>query len=427
MDEEFDIVIAGGGIAGLTAALTAARLGCKTFVLSGDVLGGLLLSIEKVEGFPGFVEGVPGYDLCPMIQEQAVAAGAQFTAASLDGLDRQNGGWQLTSGSSEVRARAVILATGATLKELGVPGEERLRGKGVSHCASCDAPLVRKQTVAVVGGGDSALQEALTLAEFAERVIILQRGDDLTAQAVYCDRAASHPKIEICLDTVVEEVLGDGKMGGVRIRSVKGNASSDLELAAIFIYIGLEPATTFVKAHMKLDPSGRIPVDAQMRTELPGIFAAGIARSGSVGRAVASAGDGTLRRSRRSGIWRTAIGRVVRRTWKSEVPMSELLTVHDPRGYPPKVAGKRLASRSQSLDGKVVYLVDCLFDNSAAFMDQLQQWFAAHLPAVDDTRHQAARKLGGRSRHARRRSLPTATPRYSVSGFEAPVARRSSG
>ena len=278
----------------MTAALTAARLGCKTFVLSGDVLGGLLLSIEKVEGFPGFVEGVPGYDLCPMIQEQAVAAGAQFTGASLDGLDRQNGGWQLTTGSSQVRARAVILATGATLKQLGVPGEERLRGKGVSHCASCDAPLVRKRTVAVVGGGVSALQEALTLADFAERVIILQRGADLTAQAVYRDRVASHPKIEIRLDTVVEEVLGDGKVGGVRIRSTKANASSDLEVAAIFVYIGLEPATTFVKAHMKLDQSGRIPVDAQMRTELPGIFAAGIARSRSVGRAVAAAGDGTI-------------------------------------------------------------------------------------------------------------------------------------
>jgi thioredoxin reductase (NADPH) len=294
LDEEFDIAIAGGGIAGLTAALTAARLGCKTFVLSGDVLGGLLLSIEKVEGFPGFVEGVPGYDLCPMIQEQAAAAAAQFTAASLDGLDRQNGGWQLTAGSSQVRARAVILATGATLKQLGVPGEERLRGKGVSHCASCDAPLVRKRTVAVVGGGDSALQEALTLADFAERVIILQRGVELTAQATYRDRVASHPKIEIHLETAVEEVLGDGKVGGVRIRSMKGNASSDLELAAIFVYIGLEPATTFVKAHMKLDRSGRVPVDAQMRTELPGIFAAGIARSGSVGRAVAAAGDGTI-------------------------------------------------------------------------------------------------------------------------------------
>ena len=278
----------------MTAALTAARLGCKTFVLAGDVLGGLLVSINKIEGFPGFVEGVPGYDLCPMIQEQAVAAGAQFTSASLDGLERQNGGWQLVSGNSQVRARAVILATGATLKELGVPGEERLRGKGVSHCASCDAPLVRKKTVAVVGGGDSALQEALTLAEFADRVIILQRGADLTAQAFYRDRVAGDPKIEVRCNTVVEEIFGDGKVDGVRIRDIKGNAATDLELAAIFVYIGLEPATMLVEAHMKLDPSGRIPVDARMRTELPGVFAAGIARSGSVGRAVASAGDGTI-------------------------------------------------------------------------------------------------------------------------------------
>ena len=281
-----------------------------------------------------------------------------------------------------MRARAVILATGATLKESGVPGEERLRGKGVSHCASCDAPLVRKQTVAVVGGGDSALQEALTLAEFAERVIILQRGDDLTAQAVYRDRVASHPKIEICLDTVVEEVLGDGKVGGVRIRSTKADASSDLELAAIFIYIGLEPATTFVKAHMKLDQSGRIPVDANADRTAGDIRSGHRAVAVGFGRAVAAAATGPLRRSRRSGIWRTAIGSAVRCDLELEVPMSELLTVHDPRGYPPKVAGKRLASRSQGLHGKVVYLVDCLFDNSAAFMDQLQQWFAAHLPAI---------------------------------------------
>ena len=294
MGEEFDIVIAGGGVAGLTAALTAARLGCKTFVLTGDVLGGLLLSIDKVEGFPGFVDGVPGYDLCPMIQEQAVAAGAQFTVASLDSLERQNGGWHLTSGRAQMQARAVILATGATLKELGVPGEERLRGNGVSHCASCDAPLVRKKTVAVVGGGDSALQEALTLADFAERVIILQSGAELTAQAVYRDRIASQPKIEVRFDAVVEEVLGDDKVSGVRIRNTKGNAATDLELAALFVYIGVQPVAALVKADLKLDPSGRIPVDARLRTELPGVFAAGIVRSGSAGRAAASAGDGAV-------------------------------------------------------------------------------------------------------------------------------------
>jgi len=294
LDQEFDIVIAGGGVAGLTAALTAARLGCRVLTLIGDILGGLLLSIDKVDGFPGFVDGVPGYDLCPMIQEQAVAAGAEFTATSLDSIEQQNGGWQISSGNEQLRARAVILATGAALKELGVPGEERLRGKGVSHCASCDAPLVRKKTVAVVGGGDSALQEALTLADFAERVVVLQRGSALTAQAVYRDRVANQPKIELRFDSIVEEILGDDKVRGVRIRDAKRNAATDLEVAALFVYVGLQPAAGYLNGHMKLDPLGRIPVDAQMRTELPGLFAAGIVRSGSAGRAVASAGDGAI-------------------------------------------------------------------------------------------------------------------------------------
>ena len=138
------------------------------------------------------------------------------------------------------------------------------------------------------------MQEALTLADFAERVIILQSGAELTAQAIYRDRIANQPKIEVRFDTVVEEVLGDDKVSGVRIRNTKGNAATDLEVAALFVYIGVQPATAFVKADLKLDPSGRIPVDARLRTELPGVFAAGIARSGSAGRAAASAGDGAV-------------------------------------------------------------------------------------------------------------------------------------
>lgn len=285
-------MIAGGGVAGLTAALTAARLGRETLALTGGVLGGLLLSIEKVEGFPAFADGIPGYELCPMIQEQAVAAGAEFAAGSLEGIERRGDRWRVVSGAGDLQARAVVMATGANLKELGVPGEARLRGKGVSHCASCDAPLVRNKIVAVVGGGDSALQEALTLAAFAERVIILQRGASLTAQAVYRDRAIDHPKIEIRFDTVVEEVLGADKVCGVRIRDTTGHTATDLEVAALFVYIGLQPSTAFLQGHLQLDPAGRIPVDALMRTELPGVFAAGIARSGSAGRAVAAAGDG---------------------------------------------------------------------------------------------------------------------------------------
>jgi len=287
------VVIAGGGVAGLSAALGAARLGRKTLALTGDTLGGLLLSIDKVDGYPGYIDGIPGYDLCPMIQEQAVAAGAQFTAASVDSIAKQDGHWRVASGKANLAARTLIAATGAALLELDVPGAAKLFGKGVSQCASCDAPLVRNRTVAVAGGGDSALQEALTLAGFAERVIVLQRGENLTAQASYRERVQENPKIEVRCNTVVEEVLGGDKVSGVRIREVRGNASADLEVAALFVYIGLRPATSFLRDHLKLDPSGRIPVDARMRTQLPGLFAAGIARSGAVGRAVAAAGDGT--------------------------------------------------------------------------------------------------------------------------------------
>ena len=175
-DHECDVAIAGGGVAGLTAGLTSARAGRKTRVLTGRSLGGQLLSIERIDGYPGFPDGVPGYDLGPIIQEQAAAAGAEFAATEATGLHAEEGRWRLTTGEGDVWARAVVIATGTTLKTLGIPGEERLRGKGVSHCATCDGPLLRGRIVGVVGGGDSALQEALTLAQHVSRVIILHRG-----------------------------------------------------------------------------------------------------------------------------------------------------------------------------------------------------------------------------------------------------------
>ena len=285
-------MIAGGGMAGLTATLTAARLGRRTLALTGDVLGGLLISIETVEGFPGFADGIAGYDLCPMIQEQASAAGAEFAAGSVQAIAPRDGGWRIVGSEGELQARAVVIATGAALKELELPGAERLRGKGVSHCATCDAPLLRNRTVAVVGGGDSALQEALTLARFAERVIILQRGAHLTAQAILRDRVAAQRNIEIRLDTVVEDVVGDDRVSALRIRNATANSATDLEAEGLFVYIGLKPATTFLRGALTLDPTGRIPVDDRMRSERRGLLAAGIVRAASAGRAVASAGDG---------------------------------------------------------------------------------------------------------------------------------------
>jgi thioredoxin reductase (NADPH) len=304
-----DVVIAGGGIAGLTAGVTAARLGRKALVLTGDVPGGQLMSIEKIEGFPGFPEGVPGYDLCPMLQDQAAAAGAEFMMTGTERLDAQDGRWRVTTGEGDILARAVIVATGSSLKKLDVPGEQRLAGNGVSQCASCDAPLFRDRIVAVVGGGDSAMQEALTLAAFAAKVIILHRGDALTGQVCYRDRVAAHQKIDIRCNTAVTEILGEAKVTGLRTRQSRDGAVAELEVAAIFAYVGLQPNTAALQDRLSLDLAGKIPTDGWMRSELIGVCAAGTVRSQSPCRAVSAAGDGasaavTIDRYLTDGAWR---------------------------------------------------------------------------------------------------------------------------
>ncbi len=292
MATECDVVIAGGGIAGMTAAVTAARLGRKTLILTGDVPGGQLMSIEKIEGYPGFLEGVPGYDLCPMLQDQAAAAGAEFMMTGLERLDAQDSQWRVTTGEGDILARTVIVATGSSLKKLNVPGEERLTGDGVSQCASCDAPLFRDRIVAVVGGGDSAMQEALTLAAFASKVIILHRGDALTGQACYRDRVTAQQKIDIRCNTAVTEILGEAKVTGLRTRQSRDGAIADLEVAAIFAYVGLQPNTAVLQGRLSLDRVGRIPTDGWMRSELAGVCVAGTVRGQSPCRAVSAAGDG---------------------------------------------------------------------------------------------------------------------------------------
>jgi thioredoxin reductase (NADPH) len=290
--DDFDLAIAGGGIGALTGAVHSARMGRSTLVLGGRAPGGLLLSIERIDGVPGFPEGVAGYELCPMLQEQAADDGAEVRMAELEGLEPEGDGWRLATSDGDVRARAVILATGARLKTLGVEGEERLRGRGVSHCASCDAPLMRDRTVGVVGGGDSALQEALTLAEAVGQVIVLHRGDALSAQAAYREPALAHPKIDVRYGTVVEEILGEDAVSGVRIRAVDSGDVQELELGGVFVYVGLAPNSEYLRDQLDLDDDGRIPTDGALQTQLPGIFAAGIVRRGSLGQAAISAGEG---------------------------------------------------------------------------------------------------------------------------------------
>lgn len=287
MAEAFDIVIAGGGIAGLSAALAAARLGRRTLVLAGDVLGGNLLGIERIEGYPGYAEGVPGYELVPTAQAMAAEAGAQFDMLPVLSVAKASSLFVLRTAEGEKAARALIIATGAAPKKLGVPGEERFVGKGVSHCASCDGPLLREAVVAVVGGGDSAMQEALTLAKHAGRVLLLCRSAALTGQAAYRARVAAEPKIELRMSTQVGEILGEQTVSGVRLAS-----GERLDVAAVFPYIGLQPNTTFLQGLVPLDRDGKIATDGAMAGKKPGLFAAGLARAGSPGRAAASAGEG---------------------------------------------------------------------------------------------------------------------------------------
>jgi thioredoxin reductase (NADPH) len=293
LSSEFDIVIVGGGIAGLSAGLAAARLGRSTLVLTGEVLGGHLLNIEKIDGFPGYAEGVPGYDLCPIAQEQAMEAGAEFSMTSATSLERSGESWEVRTADASYSARSVILATGTRLRLLDVSGESLLRGKGVSQCASCDAPLLRDRDVVVAGGGDSALQEALTLAEHCASVTIVHHGESYSAQAAYRNMIEANPKVSARPDSEITAILGEDAVEGVTIRHTGTGETSDLPCAAVFVFIGLEPDTGFIEEGSILDSNRRIVTDAAMRTAHEGLLAAGTVRSAGTGRAAAAAGDGT--------------------------------------------------------------------------------------------------------------------------------------
>jgi thioredoxin reductase (NADPH) len=289
---EFDLVIVGGGLAGLTAAMYAGRYGLSTAVVDQMGAGGQIVNVEKVENFPGFPEGVPGFDLGPMVQEQAEAAGAEFVMDTVEALEIDGEKRVLRCAEEELQARAVIVAAGSSLRALGIPGEERLMGKGVSHCASCDAPFFAGQEACVVGGGDSALDEAVVLAEQASRVLLIHRGPEFQAQQAILDRVAGMGNSEPVFNTQVEEILGDDAVTAVRLKDVTSGASREESLAGVFVFVGLEPNTAFVRGVLDLDEAGHIRTDIQMRTSVPGVFAAGDIRQGAAGQLVSAAGDG---------------------------------------------------------------------------------------------------------------------------------------
>ena len=289
---DYDVVIIGSGLAGLTAGLFAARHGLSTLIFESNIPGGHLMSIEKIEDFPGFPDGIAGYDLCPNVQRQASDHGAEFQRAEVLRLEAQDQFWCIVTEVERHRAKALIVATGSTLKHLGVPGEDRLMGRGVSHCASCDGPFYSGQTVGVVGGGDSALQEALALTNYAERVLIFHDGENFTAQQTYQQRVSDNKKIMPRQKTVVEEVLGDDVVSGVRVRDLANNEINHAGLAGLFVYVGVEPNTALLSNLVTLSDSGHVPTNVSMQTERPGLFAVGDIRQDSARQAITSAGDG---------------------------------------------------------------------------------------------------------------------------------------
>ena len=289
---DYDVVIVGSGLAGLTAGLFAARNGLSTLILESNIPGGHLISIEKIEDFPGFPDGIAGYDLCPTVQRQAAEQGAEFQRAEVQSLEADGRFWQVITSEERHRAKAVVVATGSALKELGVPGEVKLLGRGVSHCASCDGPLYNERVVGVVGGGDSALQEALTLSNYAESVMIFHRGENFSGQHSYLERALSDAKIAPRYRTAVEEILGDEVVSAVRVRNLVTDEVSQIDLAGLFVYVGMKPNTAFLKNILKLSNTAHVPTDGWMKTERDGLYAVGDIRQDSAAQAIASSGDG---------------------------------------------------------------------------------------------------------------------------------------
>ena len=289
---DFDLVIVGAGVAGLTAAMFAGRYGLKVAVVEQLGAGGQIINADRIENFPGFPQGLGGHEFGPLLHEQAELAGAEFMLDTVQGLETDGEHRIVRAAGETLRGRAVIIAAGSALRPLGVAGEEKLLGRGVSHCASCDGALFAGQGVCVIGGGDSAVDEALVLAGHAARVTIIHRGESLDAQQALRSKAAASGKIEIVLQTAVEEIVGTDAVSAVRLRDLATGATRLQEVKGVFVYVGLEPNTAFLRGVLALDATGHIETDINMRTSLAGVFAAGDIRRHSVAQLAAAAGDG---------------------------------------------------------------------------------------------------------------------------------------
>jgi len=289
------VVIIGSGPAGLTAALYAARANLEPLVVRGLQPGGLIATTSEVENYPGFVDGIGGYELAENIEKQAARFGAQFKDALIKGIDASARPFVLTTdGGETITADTLIVSTGASPRKLGVPGEEQLLNRGVSYCATCDGFFFRGKKVVVVGGGNSALDEGLFLTRYVSELIIVHRRDSLRADPVLQERAFSNEKVRFVWDSTVDEVLGDERVSGVRIRNLKTGEVTEETADGVFPYIGHIPNSGLFQGLLDLDEGGYILTDGRTRTNVPGIFAAGDVVDHIYRQAITAAGEGCM-------------------------------------------------------------------------------------------------------------------------------------
>jgi thioredoxin reductase (NADPH) len=294
MDDVRNLIIIGSGPAGYTAALYAARANLKPLVIEGVQSGGALMTTTEVENFPGFPDAVMGPDLMDNMRKQAEHFGAELLTDDASSVELTGDVKTVWVGSTAYRAKAVILATGSAWRPLNVPGEQTLLGHGVSSCATCDGFFFRNHHIAVVGGGDSAMEEATFLTRFAETVTIIHRRDQFRASKIMAERALANPKIRVEWNTVVTEIHdNDGKVGGITVRDVLTGAERRLDVTGVFVAIGHDPRSELVAGQVDLDPEGYVLVEApSTRTNLPGVFAAGDLVDHVYRQAITAAGTG---------------------------------------------------------------------------------------------------------------------------------------
>ena len=290
----YDVIIVGGGPGGLTAGIYAGRANLKTLMLEKLMPGGQAASTDWVENYPGFEEGIGGFDLMQKMEKQAKRFGLEIESAEIESADLSGNVKRLMAGGKEYQGRSVILSTGTTPKPLGVPGEKEFRGHGVSYCATCDGPFFKDKDIVVVGGGSSGVQESLYLTRFVKSIKLVEFTDHLCAERILQKRLKQNPKISIYLKHEVMAIEGDKTVNAVRVRNKATGATESLSVNGAFIWVGVSPNTEFLAGQVKLNPWGYVVTDAAMKTSVPGVFAAGDLRDMPVRQITTAVADGTV-------------------------------------------------------------------------------------------------------------------------------------